>query len=128
MRHMAFGNRIVTLLLTGLYLYKSPNLNKVGYFHFICKVEILLSHTRKIRQVYKVLCTVCIVGVHYIVIILLKLKTSYFCLEVEKGHPHNVLCCDEKRSLVFDIPLVDFPNNKESHSVFSVRGKNIVSK
>ena len=63
---------------------------------------------------------------HYIVIILLKLKTSHFCLEVEKGHQHNVLCCDGKRSLVFDIPLVDFPSNKESHCVFSVRRKNIL--
>lgn len=49
---------------------------------------------------------------------------SHFCLEGGKGHQHNVLCCDGKRSLVFDIPLVDFPSNKESHCVFSVRGNN----
>ena len=64
------------------------------------------------------------VGVHYIAASLLQLKNqTHFCLEVGKGHQHIVLCCDGKHSLVSDIPLADFPNNKESHCVFSVRGK-----
>lgn len=51
---------------------------------------------------------------------------SHFCLEVGKGRQHNVLGCDGKHSLVSDIPMAGFPNNKEFHYVFSVKEKSIL--